>query len=67
MTAINAVHEKFSKEDFFDSGTNMFSRVPFLEDDVKETLIDFIARLRKAEGDNLLRVVLFGSMVFIAE
>ena len=36
--------------------------LPFLEPVVKDTLKEFVLRLKEAEGDNLLRVVLFGSM-----
>lgn len=39
-----------------------FDRLPFLEPIVKDTLRDFVLRLKEAEGKNLLRVVLFGSM-----
>ena len=39
-----------------------FDRLPFLEPVVKDTLRDFVLRLKEAEGENLLRVVLFGSM-----
>ena len=40
-----------------------FDRLPFLEPVVKDTLREFVRRVKGAEGDNLLRVVLFGSMV----
>lgn len=36
--------------------------LPFLEPVVKDTLKEFVLRLKEAEGENLLRVVLFGSM-----
>ena len=36
--------------------------LPFLEPVVKDTLKEFVLRLKEAEGTNLLRVVLFGSM-----
>ena len=39
-----------------------FKSLPFLESVVKDTLQDFVFKLRESEGDNLLRVVLFGSM-----
>ena len=39
-----------------------FKRLPFLEPVVKDTLEAFVRRLREVEGENLLRVVLFGSM-----
>ena len=35
---------------------------PFLEPVVKDTLKEFVLRLKEAEGTNLLRIVLFGSM-----
>lgn len=39
-----------------------FESLPFLEPVVKDTLKEFVLRLKEAEGENLLRVVLFGSM-----
>ena len=36
--------------------------LPFLEPVVKDTLKEVVLRLKEAEGENLLRVVLFGSM-----
>ena len=39
-----------------------FKRLPFLDPVAKDTLKEFVRRLEEAEGDNLLRVVLFGSM-----
>lgn len=36
--------------------------LPFLEPVVKDTLKEFVLRLKEAEGTNLLRIVLFGSM-----
>ena len=39
-----------------------FERLPFLDPVVKDTLKEFVLRLKEAEGENLLRVVLFGSM-----
>ena len=37
-------------------------RLPFLDPVVKDTLKEFVLRLKEAEGENLMRVVLFGSM-----
>ena len=39
-----------------------FKRLPFLDPVAKDTLKEFVRRLEEAEGENLLRVVLFGSM-----
>ena len=39
-----------------------FESLPFLKPVVKDTLREFVRRLKEAEGENLLRVVLFGSM-----
>ena len=39
-----------------------FESLPFLKPVVKDTLREFVRRLKEAEGANLLRVVLFGSM-----
>ena len=39
-----------------------FESLPFLEPVVKDTLREFVLRLKETEGENLLRVVLFGSM-----
>lgn len=39
-----------------------FDRLPFLEPVVKDTLREFVRRVWEAEGDNLMRVILFGSM-----
>ena len=39
-----------------------FKRLPFLDPVTKDTLKEFVRRLEEAEGENLLRVVLFGSM-----
>ena len=39
-----------------------FESLPFLKPVVKDTLREFVRRLKEAEGENLLRVILFGSM-----
>ena len=39
-----------------------FESLPFLKPVVKDTLRELVLRLKEAEGENLLRVVLFGSM-----
>ena len=37
-------------------------KLSFLDDEVQDALTLFVERLREVEGDNLLSVVLFGSM-----
>lgn len=42
--------------------SQVFDRLAFLTPTIKETLQEFIFRLKKTERENLLQVILFGSM-----
>lgn len=43
-------------------GSKTLDDLPFLDEVTKQTLRNFVARLKEAEGDNLAQVALFGSM-----